>query len=345
MNQEQPYTLSEITTQALAWEESVNQLQTLRTDLTKLWREGFDRLIYTGCGSTHYISNGGAVLTRQLAGVHAYGYPASDLLLNPDTVYYQADEKLLLIASSRSGRTTETLRAVEQFRRDHTGKVITISNYPDAPLATMGDVNIVIPAGREEGIAQTRSFASMYIAHTGLSALFAARDDFLDALLRLPNLASRLLEKYATLAREIGSNLDIEQVFYLGSGPRRALASELSLKLKELSLTISEPFHFLEYRHGPASMVNHRTMIIGLLSEASRQQEEAVLTEMRELGAQVITVGETNADISFESGLPEAVRGVLYLPVFQLMAYYRSVSKGLDPDNLTNLVFYVEATL
>jgi glucosamine--fructose-6-phosphate aminotransferase (isomerizing) len=41
--------------------------------------------------------------------------------------------------------------------------------------------------------------------------------------------------------------------------------------------------------------------------------------------------------VAFNSGLPENVRGVLYLPVLHLMAYARALSKGLDPDNPTNL--------
>jgi len=37
------------------------------------------------------------------------------------------------------------------------------------------------------------------------------------------------------------------------------------------------------------------------------------------------------------SGLPEADRLVLYLPVLQLIAYHRSIAKGLDPDQPRNL--------
>jgi glucosamine--fructose-6-phosphate aminotransferase (isomerizing) len=57
-----------------------------------------------------------------------------------------------------------------------------------------------------------------------------------------------------------------------------------------------------------------------------------------------LSLGESDADVAFESQLPEEVRNVLYLPVLQLMAYYRAQAKGLDPDNPRNLsaVIYLD---
>jgi len=64
-----------------------------------------------------------------------------------------------------------------------------------------------------------------------------------------------------------------------------------------------------------------------------------VLREMKDLGATVLILAEAGDNLGwadhvvrFESGLPELARLPLYLPVLQLFAYYRSVSKGLDPD-------------
>jgi len=54
--------------------------------------------------------------------------------------------------------------------------------------------------------------------------------------------------------------------------------------MKEMTLTHSEPFHFLEFRHGPMSMVTGTAVVIGLLSDANRKNEQKVLSEMKELG-------------------------------------------------------------
>jgi glucosamine--fructose-6-phosphate aminotransferase (isomerizing) len=130
----------------------------------------------------------------------------------------------------------------------------------------------------------------------------------------------------------------------LGSGPRYGLACEVNLKMKEMTLTHSEPFHMLEFRHGPKAMVGKSAAVIGLLSEENREYESAVLAEMGQLDGQTLTLAETEADVTFASGLPKAVRNVLYLPVLQLMAYHRAIAKGLDPDKPTNLDAVVKLT-
>jgi glucosamine--fructose-6-phosphate aminotransferase (isomerizing) len=90
------------------------------------------------------------------------------------------------------------------------------------------------------------------------------------------------------------------------------------------------------------SMVNQNAVVVGLLSEQNRVHEAKVLSEMERLGATVASLGESDADVEFKSGIPECVRGVLYLPVLQLMAFYRSLAKGLNPDRPTNLTAVVK---
>jgi glucosamine--fructose-6-phosphate aminotransferase (isomerizing) len=57
----------------------------------------------------------------------------------------------------------------------------------------------------------------------------------------------------------------------------------------------------------------------------------------------VLSLSESQADLSagetvqINSGLDDLARGALYLPVLQLMAYYRAIDKGLNPDRPTNL--------
>ena len=150
------------------------------------------------------------------------------------------------------------------------------------------------------------------------------------------------MSTYESFAKEIGENLEIDRFYFLGSGIRYGLACEVNLKMKEMTLTHSEPFHFLEFRHGPMSMVNETAVVVGMLSDASRAHEEKVLSEMRALGGTVVSLGEAGADVMFDSGIPESVRGVLYLPVLQLMAFYRSVAKGLSPDRPKHLTAVVK---
>jgi glucosamine--fructose-6-phosphate aminotransferase (isomerizing) len=245
---------------------------------------------------------------------------------------------------SRSGTTSETVKAVERFKAEGHGKVVVISNY-DEVLSRLADASILIPKGQEESVAQTRSFASMYVAVSAFCARLAGRADLLDAMQKLPEAGNSLMNRYETFAKEIGSNLSFDRFYFLGSGIRYGLACEANLKMKEMTLTHSEPFHFLEFRHGPMSMVNAWTVVVGMLSDANRPHEAQVLSEMKMLGGTVAAFGESEADVEFKSGIPESIRGVLYLPILQLVAFYRSVAKGLNPDHPKNLTAVVRLNL
>ena len=334
-------TYKEIKSQPEAWAQAIE----VARGASLLRTHDYQQVIFTGCGSTYYLSLAAAALYQELTGCAARAVPGGELLLNSRTVL--THQRTLLVAISRSGTTTETVKAVEKFKAEKRGDVVVISNY-DEVLSRLADVNIVIDKGQEESVAQTRSFASMFVAVNVFCARMAGRDDLVEAMSNLPEVGHRVIGKYESLAKELGANLNFDRFYFLGSGIRYGLACEVNLKMKEMTLTHSEPFHFLEFRHGPMSMVNENAVVVGMLSDMNRVHEAKVLSEMKMLGATVAGLGESSAgmisgvDVEFESGIPESVRGVLYLPVLQLMAFYRSAAKGLNPDRPNNLTAVIK---
>ena len=329
------YTHREILSQTEAWAQALE----LVSGSSLLKAGDYDQVLFTGCGSTYYLSLAAAALYQELNGRSARAVSGGELLLNSQTVL--TDEKTLLVAVSRSGTTTETVKVVEKFKADKRGDVVVISNC-DEILSSFADVNIVIDKGQEKSVAQTRSFASMYFAATALCAKMAGRNDLLAEMKKLPEVGVSIISTYEVYAKSIGENLSFDRFYFLGSGIRYGLACEVNLKMKEMTLTHSEPFHFLEFRHGPMSMVNQNAVVVGMLSDVNRVHEVKVLSEMQELGGTVASLGEDDADVCFDSNIPESVRGVLYLPVLQLMAYHRSMAKGLNPDRPQNLTAVVK---
>jgi len=332
-------TYREIKSQTEAWAQALDLTKT--TQLPKA--ENYDQVIFSGCGSTYYLSLAVAALYQELNGRAARAISGGELLLNSQTVL-TIDQRTLLVAISRSGTTTETVKAVEKFKKEKRGDVVVLSNY-DEVLSQLADVSIVIPKGQEESVAQTRSFASLYVAATGFAARTAGRNDLFDRMSTLPETGARLIRDFEPAAREMGENLDFDRFYFLGSGIRYGLACEVNLKMKEMTLTHSEPFHFLEFRHGPMSMVNEKAVVVGLVSESNFSHEKAVLNEMQLLGGKTVALGESGVDIAFESGIPESMRSVLYLPALQLMAFYRSLAKRLNPDRPNNLSAVVKLDL
>jgi glucosamine--fructose-6-phosphate aminotransferase (isomerizing) len=338
------HTLREIRSQPQAWAAVVPAAQSAEAEWRSFFagQAGCQNLLF-GCGSTYYLSLTVATVLQAVTGVASRAVPSSELLFY-DKAWIASGSPIRGLAISRSGTTTETLRALESLAKQQSARLAAVTCYAGTPMESWCAPVLVSPEGYETSIAQTRSFASMLVGCLAVAGIVGRRAALLEGLAALPPLGRRLLADYESLAASLGGNRECERVFFLGSGPRYGLACEGMLKMKEMSLTNSEAYHFLEFRHGPKSMVDSSTLVVGLLSDAARAAEKQVLFEMKELGATLLVLAEdaeglewADAVVAFRSGLPEAARLPLFLPVLQLLAYHRAASKGLDPDAPRNL--------
>jgi glucosamine--fructose-6-phosphate aminotransferase (isomerizing) len=323
----QSHTEREILSQPEVWQQTLAALDPV-SFLGAV--DGISDIVVTGCGSTHYLAMTAAALLRD-TGRRALALPASELL---DVAQPQLTDPAgtLLLAISRSGTTTETVRAVEHFRGFGGRRVAAITCYPDSTLAKKADVAWVAPAAAEQSVAQTRSFTSMTLLVSALVGALRGAD--LGALHRLPNVGAAILAHSRSSMAGLAADLGIEAFYFLGSGPLYGIASEAMLKLKEMSLTASEAYHALEFRHGPMSMCDSSATVVALLSKSRRALEQAVLDDIAPFGAHLVTVG---SDAQIPPTLPEWATPALYLLPLQLLALERALSKGLDPDNPRHL--------
>lgn len=343
------YTFTEITTQATAWADALQAFAFLENLLKKDWATlAPKQVLFIGCGSTYYLSLTAAALFQQTTGVPARACPSSEVILFP-ALTLTAPADTLLVTISRSGTTTETLIAIEKFKQIGGKAVWGITCYPDSPQAQACDLVLPAVAGQEKSVAQTRSFASMLVLAQMMAAALGGLDA--SAAKKLPEMAQQLIEQTGPVMQTLGSRTDIERLYFLGSGPQYGVASEAMLKMKEMSLSHSEAFHFMEFRHGPMSMVTEQALVVGLVSQSAATHEQKVLAQMQSLGGHILNLsplaenGHSTRQISLPHGLPAWVMPVLYLPVLQLLAYYRTAGKGLNPDNPRHLaqVIYLDA--
>ena len=331
-------TRAEITSQPAVWEDALRTFSAQRGAFAAFWAEAApDQIIVTGCGSTYYLALTAARLLRR-SGVDAIACPASDLLLNADIICIPG-RRYLLVTLSRSGTTSETVRAQEHFKSQIGRPVITITCDSASPLAAGADLAFAIDAAQEKSVAQTRSFSSMAVIVQQMAAHLAGRRLLGSSL--LPAVCHQLLESHAGLAMSLAENAEIEKFFFLGMDALYGIACEATLKMKEMSLSYSEAYHTLEFRHGPMSMVGEDSLVIGLISPEAAKQEIRVLDEMADMGATVFALAQTHIEshqyVRLPAELPSWCAPILYLPVLQLLAYHRAMFTGCDPDQPHNL--------
>lgn len=338
-------TKREIVSQPEAWADTLRVMLEAESEImAALTAADVDSVIFTGCGSTYYASLAAASVYSTLTGKTARGVPASELVLFPESVYPTAG-RTLLVAVSRSGETSETLSAVRAFRDEDRGNLITLSCYPDQPLAQLGDVNIVLEAGQEASVVQTRAFTSLYAALIAFAAMMGKRRDILSDLARLPAAAYQLLEARDDWMPQVEHPVLFERCYFLGSGAQYGLACEASLKMKEMALLPTTAFHVFEFRHGPIANVTPETLVVGLLSARHADAEREVMAEVRALGGKTLTLGTHEADITFASDLGEIAQSLLYLLPLQWLAAERALRQGFNPDQPRNLEAVVRLQL
>jgi glucosamine--fructose-6-phosphate aminotransferase (isomerizing) len=207
------------------------------------------------------------------------------------------------------------------------------------------------PNAQEQSVVQTRSFTSMYILAAGFAYLLGEQTSLIDQLALLPEALEDITRNYGDFPA-IGADWNrYAKLFFLGNGPNYGLACEAMLKVKEMSLSWVEAFHTLEFRHGPMSLVDHQTLVVGFVSDTMRQAELDVLKDLQDLGADVVLCDDTcSVDLPFA---PEYhiqthfevngwLRGVLFLPLMQRLGFQRAIANHQIPDQPRNLRQVIE---
>lgn len=339
----QTHTYQEIKRQPETWRQTIGMALS-RADEVKQTFAALqpEEVIFTGCGTSYYVSIAAAAAFQEKTGLPAWSVPASEVFLNPGSVFSKK-RKTILVGCSRSGNTTEVVRAIEFARQNKLAHCFAITTRPSSQLADKADTVFHLSHVQENSVVMTGSFTNMLLAAQLLAGILPGDEAYLGELKRLPEIGEDVIARVEPLAKDIGKDRNFSHYIYLGMGAQFGLANEGMLKLKEMTQLFSETFNPLEFRHGPISVLDEKCRVILLSSQSIRPYERDVVADVRKFGANALVIGDRLEDfqcdikIELNSGLTDLARGVLYLPFLQLLAYYRTLDLGLNPDRPRNL--------
>jgi glucosamine--fructose-6-phosphate aminotransferase (isomerizing) len=343
---------SEIAGQSEAWQEAVEAVLA-KAPAVKSFFEAIQprEIIFTGCTSPYYAGKSAAIFWQSALGMRAQAVPSSELILFPSAYYSFNHKEPALVVLSRSGLTTETIWAVEEFEKRFPGRTLFIGCAPGSTLEKLAGVSIFLPKAYEDTVPATRSLAAMYLATLLVGASISAQDEIFNFLQNAPSVAEKIIRKAESTVQEINDQGDFNNIFFLGSGPLYGIALEATLKTLEMTLSNTISFPFLESRHGPRSLIDDQTLVVGLYSQAGLNYEAQVMTELTQNHhATTVAItpnlhwetGKVSYHIPVDIDWPDSILGLSYLPVIHWLAYYRAVAKQVNPDTSRNLTPYIE---
>ena len=339
-------TLAEILSQPEIGQQCLSELQRSGV-IEEILEETRSRTewLFVGCGSSYYLAEAAAAAWTMMTGQRARALPASEPLLFPGLTM-SAAESAQAVVISRSGRTSEAVRAANVLSQEYRVPTMGITCTLDSPLEKACDRTIRLLAADEKSMVMTRSFSSMLLALQFLASRKSQTTEFASILGQLANHLAERIRPLAAQIEEFVAERSFADYVFLGQGPFHAIAREASLKITEMSCSYSQAFHTLEFRHGPKAIVSPETCLTFFLSESGSQAEAEVLAEMHELGGATIAICNRaskglghSSDFVFELGFdgPELATLAPFVVPGQLLAFFTGVKKNLNPDEPKNL--------
>ncbi|MBO9604459.1 MAG: SIS domain-containing protein [Paenibacillaceae bacterium] len=298
-------------------------------------------IVFLGCGSSYWGALAAHVTMEAATGIKSYAVTSGDVVLNSE-FYQQAYKKPLIIAPSRSGSTSETVRAINFLKEEYGCPVLTVVEYADSPLEALADVSLFLPWCNETGVCQTRSFNNLYMVSLLLAGIFGGDRGLIDEVGRYVNEAQAAIERTRpAIEAFVNAQANWTNVVALGSGSQFGIACEGALILIEVAQVPASYYMTLELRHGPMVMVGGDTAVFlfsGTKDASLRKLEEDLARDCRGKQAAVVALCDVapfaGADVVFELGYPARSEIVALFGsyVMQGMAYYKAVKNGVNPD-------------
>jgi glucosamine--fructose-6-phosphate aminotransferase (isomerizing) len=336
-------TYQEILKQPATWTQTLESVPGKWREASQgIYPAAISHALFMGSGTSLYIAQTAAQSFMEITGIPASAIPTSEAFLStPSTVPRSGNVVAFII--SRSGTTSEALLAATYLRDHHPHvRTVGITCNADTELERRCDTCLGLPFAAEQSVVMTQSFTTMLLTLQIVAALIAGNDALLAELKQLPGALGELLPAVERLAKDVGSSLDYDKTIYLGLGPNQGLAEEGTLKLKEMTQSSCEAYNPLEFRHGPISIVDEKTLIVLLEGVREKDYLADLNRDLKRYGAKVVSAGPLNTPgpdrhIQLGEAFSDIARCVLYIPFLQLLAYYRALALNLNPDRPRNL--------
>jgi glucosamine--fructose-6-phosphate aminotransferase (isomerizing) len=237
---------------------------------------------------------------------------------------------------------------------------IGVVNVVDSLIAREVDCGCYLNAGREVGVASTKSFTSQCIVLSMIAIWFAQlhhinvekRQNYIKDLQLLSTQIGDLLTNLeATVEKVLSIFVNRDSCFILGKGQQESIAREASLKIKEISYIHTEAYSTSSLKHGPFALLERGFPVVLLMPKDEHYNKNMnAYHEIQSREANIIVVTDTNDNTNGSNDNDELEsENTIYVPKnktyssvltaipLQMLAYKLALVKDINPDIPKNL--------
>ncbi len=322
-------------------------------DLLSTFLDRANEVFLVACGTSYHACLAASYMFSKLAFLPAYPVYASEFL---EQYGKSVNIDSTILAVSQSGETADTIAAVS-CAQQRAATVLSLTNVIGSTMTRISRVYIGTQAGPEIGVAATKTFTSQLSVLAQLALKLSKKRgkisqdeiDILEENLRkMPEDVDTIVRTQEEKIKQIAKKYATSKVFFfLGRGISTATAFEGRLKLMEIAYIPSIAFPAGESKHGPISLIEEGFPVVFVCpSDDTHKTVIGNIMEMKARGAHIISIVEEGDEeikslseeyIEVPKGIPSVLSPIPFAVPLQLLAYYVSLEKGVNPDMPRNL--------
>lgn len=312
--------------------------------------EKLNNIIIVACGSAYHVGVVGQYVIESASRIPVRVELASEFRYR-DPIMNEND---LVIVISQSGETADSLAALRLAKKMNI-KTLGIVNVVGSSIAREADYVFYTLAGPEIAVATTKAYSAQLIAIYALAIQLGKYREKIDEnrytslieeMETLPEKMERVLSDKERIQWFASKYANAQDMYFIGRGIDYAVSLEGSLKMKEISYVHSEAYAAGEIKHGPISLIEDGTLVIGICTDKKLfEKTRSNMVEVKSRGAYLMGLTsygnysiEDTADFTvyIPQTDPYFTTSLAIIPL-QLLGYYLSVAKGLNVDKPRNL--------
>ncbi len=246
----------------------------------------------------------------------------------------------LILGISQSGKSPDIVSVLKEGNQQG---VLTaaITNFPDSDLGQNADVVLPLMAGEEKSLAATKTYTAELLTLAMLSAALNPNEQQQPEINALPEQAAGIFSHEDSIKNLVDRYRYMRHCTVSGRGLNYASAFEFSLKLKELTYTISEPYSSADFLHGPVALIDRGFPVFVIAPSGKMLPEmKSLVQKVQKRLAEVIIISDqpellamADVKLPLPPDVPEWLSPITAILPAQMFAMYLAHTRGFDIDN------------